>query len=115
MGCVEYRLERRGQPDRYYGWAKTQKNLDPKLGSKGKLYLTDHGRLRPYIGGNLRRNNVRINPGVIYYLSETASIELGWRRELFSVDRYYRDHRIHKVDPFKDAEEIFYIGGVIRF
>lgn len=115
MGCVEYRLERRGQPDRYYGWAKTQRNLDPRLGSKGKLYLTDRGRLRPYIGGNLRRNNVRINPGVIYYLSNTASIELGWRKSLFSVERYYDDNRIHTVNLFKDAEELFYIGGVIRF
>jgi len=117
IGCVEYRLERRGQPDRYYGWAKTVKNLDPKLGSKGKLYFTDRGNIRPYIGGNFRRNNARVNLGVIHYLSRTSSIELGWRRSLFSVERYhnFNNSRVYRVNPFKDAKEIFYIGGVIRF
>ena len=113
-GCVEYRLRQHGQPDVYYGWAKTIKGLDPKLGSKGKIYFTDQGTIRPYIAGNLRRNNARINLGVIHYLNNNTSIEIGYLKALFEVDypRYYNSYR---ADPFKDAEEIFYIGGVIRF
>lgn len=114
LGCVEYRFEQRGQPDRYLGWANSKRGLDPKLGSKGKLYLIDQEDIRPYIGGNLRRNDLRINFGVVYYINDDASIELGYRKSLFNVD-HLDDHRIRTIDPFKDAKELFYIGGVIKF
>ena len=113
-GCVEYRLEQRGQPDHYYGWANSKKGLDPKLGSKGKLFLIDRENIRPYIGGNLRRNNLRMNFGVVYYTSDDVSLELGYRRSLFDVD-HLDNHKVRTIDPLKDAEELFYIGGVIKW
>ncbi len=112
--CVEYRIRRSGQPDHYLGWAHTRKNLDPKLGSKGKFYFIDRGDVRPYLGGNFRRNNLRFNVGVIYYSNDDVSLELGWRKSLFDVN-ILDDHRIQTIDPFRDAEDIIYIGGVIKW
>ena len=114
LGCIEYRLKHPGMPDRYYGWAKTHKGLDPRLGSRGKIYFTNKGSIRPYLGGNLRKNSARINLGVIYYLDNTTSLELGWRKALFEINQL-NHRRLRKRDPFKDAQEIFYIGGVVRF
>lgn len=114
VGCIEYRLEQRGQLDHYYGWANTHGALDPKLGSKAKVYFVDQGNIRPYLGGSFRKNNARINVGVIYYLSSNRSIEIGYRRALLNINQL-GNNRIQNIDPFKDAEWIFYVGGVIRF
>lgn len=113
-GCIEYRYARKGAPDYYYGWAHSKPHLDPKIGPKGKLYLIDEGATRPYISGNLRQGNVRANLGVIYYIDDNRSIELGYQRPL--IDLQFLDRRrIRGLDPFKDAQELFYIGGVLKF
>jgi len=112
--CVEYRVKRPGQSDYYAGWAHSRENLDPKLGSKGKIYFIDRGDVRPYLGGNFRKNNLRFNVGVIYYSSDDVSLEIGWRKSLLDID-VLDDHRIWTIDPFRDAEDIIYIGGVIKW
>ncbi len=116
QGCIEYRLQRQGHEDIYYGGPKTKRYLDPKLGSKGKIYFTDYKRTRVYLGGSLRRGRAQLNPGLLYYPSKSHSIEIGYRMSLFDVkflDRRNKGDR--KFRPFRDAKSLIYIGGIIRF
>ena len=116
QGCIEYRLERKGLPDHYIGGPIAKRYLDPKLGSKGKIYFTDYKRTRVYLGGSLRRGSAQLNPGFMYYPSKKHSIEIGYRMSLFDIkflDRRSRGHR--RFRPFRDANNLIYIGGIIRF
>ncbi|MEE8113626.1 MAG: hypothetical protein V3T23_04650 [Nitrososphaerales archaeon] len=114
-GCVEYRFTRGGLPDQYYGWGVSRKGLDCKLGPKTKIFLTPGGDIRPYVGGSFRRNDLQIGVGVVGYFSRSSSIEIGYRttiQDITSLDDY--NNRIRTIDLLKDAEELFFIGGVIK-
>lgn len=116
QGCIEYRLERRGLPDHYIGGPIAKRYLDPKLGSKAKLYFTDYKRTRIYLGGSLRKGNAQLNPGFMYYPSKKHSIEIGYRVSLFDVkflSRRSQGNRSYR--PFRDVKSLIYIGGIVRF
>ncbi len=115
-GCIEYRLHRQGYEDIYIGGPKSKRYLDPKMGSKAKIYFTDYKRTRVYLGGSLRRGNAQLNPGFMYYPSKKHSIEIGYRISLFDVGFLNRrDKGNRRFKPFRDVKSLIYIGGIIRF
>ena len=119
-GCIEYRWEGHNKiPERYFStpWTDlSRKDQDPKLGSKAKLYLNNNGTLRAYIGGHYSTTRLTGNLGVIYYPSRKVSFELGYRSFLLELNDNYSDNTT-KVTWYNDErmENMFYIGGKIRF
>lgn len=116
MGCIEYRFDRFGERDRYIGWPTTRPHLDPKLGSKGKLYFLPPKHFNPYIGGRFSKRRLTINVGVIQYLSRTSSLELGYRRLIFETDNPHFGDNTGNVS-WRDQEDthFIYFGGKINF
>ena len=116
--CIEYRLPRNGEPDRYIGWARTKPCLDPKVGPKVKVYVTDRGSIRPYLGGEIiHQNELLLGIGMIYYVDDQKSLEIGIRDSVYKNDdllNRYRDNDFHN-DPWDDANPMIFIGGVWRF
>ena len=116
MGCVEYRFDRLPGQDRYIGWVTTRPKLDPKLGSKTKMHFGIPGRTQPYIGGNYSRKRLTMNFGVIQYLSDNASVEIGYRFLLDTIQQDRWSDRTGRVDWHNnDLDDMIYFGGVIRF
>lgn len=115
-GCIEYRFDRLKGQDRYIGWVKTKPRLDPKLGSKGKMYSGIQGPVQPYIGGHFSRRRLTMNVGVLYYLSERTSLEFGYRTEVFTTDNKAFGDDMGRIDWHdNDDDEVFYFGGKINF
>ena len=116
-GCIEYRFDHFGEQDRYIGWVTTQPNLDPKLGSKGKLYLLPPSRrINPYIGGHFSRRRLTMNAGVIYYWSKRASLEFGIRSLVWETDNTRYGDDVGTIDFHdNDDDQVFYFGGKINF
>lgn len=117
--CVEYRLSRSGFEDKYIGLGtNTKPALDPKVGPKTKAFLNSGGTIRPYIGGEIiHKEELLLGLGVIYYVSQQVSLEIGYRDSVFKNDKLleqYQDHA-QNIDPWDDVNPIFYIGGVVRF
>ena len=115
--CIEYRLDRLAGPDRYIGWARTKPDLDPKLGSKGKLYTGLGGPVQPYLGGNFSRRRLTMNLGVINYISRSASIEIGYRWNIYTVSENSTiGSRVGNVNwHSRNENDLFYFGGRINF
>lgn len=114
--CIEYRFDRFAGRDKYLGWVKTIPKLDPKLGSKGKIYSGISGPTQPYVGGRFSRRRLTINFGVIYYISGTSSLECGLRQRIFqTTDERFGDNT--GVINWKDNDDdrMFYFGGRINF
>ena len=108
-------------PDKYIGWGtNTKPTLDPKVGPKVKAYLNQEGRIRPYVGGEIiRKQELLLGLGVIYYASEQVSLEIGYRDSVFKDDKLLEEYRdtssTQRMDPWDDMNPMFYIGGVLRF
>lgn len=117
--CIEYRLTRPNMPDKYIGFGtNTKLTLDPKVGPKAKVFFTDHGMLRPYLGGEIiHKEELLLGLGVIYYANEEISWEIGYRDSVFKDDRFLDDYRdsAQRIDPWDDMNPMFYLGGVLRF
>lgn len=116
--CIEYRLTRPGLPDKYIGWSRTKPGLDPRVGPKAKIFFTDQGRIRPYLGGEIiRQEELLLGLGVVYYVNDNKSFELGIRDSVYRdsglLDRYRDDDT--RFDPWQDENPIFYFGGVLIF
>ena len=115
-GCIEYRFDRLPGQDRYIGWVTTRPHLDPKLGSKVKLYFAPPSRFNPYVGGRFSRRRLTINVGVIQYLSRRASLELGYRRLVFETDDPRFGDRTGNINwNDMDEDHLIYFGGRINF
>ena len=115
-GCIEYRFDRLGGPDRYLGWPTVRPHLDPKLGSKGKLYFLPPRHFNPYIGGRFSKRRLTLNVGVIQYLSRRSSLELGYRRLIFETDNpHFGDTTGNVGWRDQDGTNFFYFGGRINF
>jgi hypothetical protein len=115
-GCIEYRFDRFDGQDRYLGWVTTRPDLDPKLGSKGKMFFLPPRHFNPYIGGRFSKRRLTINVGVIQYLSRRASLELGYRRLIFETDNPHFGDGTGSVNwNDMDEDHLFYFGGRINF
>jgi len=116
VGCVEYRFDRLNGQDRYIGWVRTRPKLDPKLGSKGKMYTGIKGPVQPYIGGHFSRRRLTMNMGIIYYLSDSASLEFGYKTEVFTTDDKTFGSDTGRITWHdNDDDKVFYFGGKINF
>lgn len=118
VSCVEYRLTRADLTEQYIGWANTKPQLDPKMGPKTKCYLLNSGDFRPYIGGEIvRKEELLIGLGVIYYASNQISWEIGYRDSVYKdttvIDESHKDSVT--IDPWKEMNPVVYFGGVLRF
>ena len=104
--------------DRYIGWANSKPGLDPKVGPKAKIFFTNSGNLRPYLGGEfIRQQELLLGLGVIYYVNENKSLELGIRDSVYrdsDLLERYREEDI-RIDQWQDANPSLYFGGVLRF
>lgn len=114
-GCFEYRFSHSNlREDVYFGKVSSRKKLDPKLGPSGKLYMIRHGWIRPYLSGDFyRRKHLSPIIGVIMYLNESSAIEIGYRRSIWENDWRVKPDKDH--DPWREPEDMFYIGGKIVF
>lgn len=115
--CVEYRWTRQGE-ERYIGWSNTPQGLDPKTGPRAKVFLTPGGSIRPYIGGEIiRQQELLLGLGVIYYVGEEKSYEIGVRDSVYkNNDLLERDDDMDRmVNPWTDYNPMIYLGGVFRF
>jgi hypothetical protein len=103
--------------DRYFGNANTKPQLDPKMGPRAKLYATNSGNIRPYIGAEvLHREELLIGLGVIYYLSESSSIEIGYRDSVYETTHYFDERDSgNRDDQWLQINPLFFLGGVIRW
>jgi len=116
IGCIEYRFDRFAEGDRYIGWVTTKPRLDPKLGSKGKMHFGIEGVTQPYIGGNFSRRRLTLNVGVIQYLSDNVSLELGYRTKIFETENRNFGDTVGTVDWHdNDDDNVFYFGGKVVF
>lgn len=117
--CIEYRLSRPGMPDKYLGWSNTNHVLDPKIGPKAKIYLTNSGSIRPYIGVEIiRQEELLLGIGMIYYVDRQESFEIGIRDSVYKNDKLlddYRNDNGSRIDPFDDMNPMLYVGGVLKF
>jgi len=117
--CVEYRLPiAEDRPDKYFGWANTPPNLDPKVGPKAKIYLTDHGDFRPYIGGHIiHQEELLLGFGVIYYASDKKSFEIGIRDSIYKTEKFSDKLEKDSVNysSWEEQNPILFIGGVVRW
>jgi hypothetical protein len=87
-----------------------RKDQDPKLGPKGKLWLTnDPARL--YLAGSTRRKRLTLGIGMIYYFSEQSSLELGYRSTFY---QFLPDER-RDIDFWNETPHMFFIGGRINW
>jgi len=120
-GCIEYRWEARNAlPERYfatpYNNNEGRSKQDPRLGSKARVYLNNRGNVRFYIGGHYSKTRLTGNMGMIYYPTRMISYEIGYRSFLQEFSDHYSDHST-RVTWYNDEnmENMFYIGGKIRF
>lgn len=115
--CIEYRL-RRDEAERYISLVPIDRhNLDPKLGSKAKLWIDTEGDFRSYLGGDFRDGQyVTVSLGVMLYPNDHSSIEIGVRTLLFQTDlaKPYDDGDRY-INLWEDEPRFFFIGGVLRF
>ena len=91
-------------------------HLDPKLGAKTKLWIYPGEQIRLYVGGDIRDvQYVTTTVGVIYYNDWNYSFELGVRTLLYE-DQSFKDlDRNFDVDPWENAPNLIFIGGVYYF
>ena len=116
IGCIEYRFDRFVEEDRYIGWVTTKAHLDPKMGSKGKMHFGIPGPFQPYIGGHFSRRRLTMNVGVIYYLNDDASLEFGFRKQVFQTDNSNFGDTVGTVDWHdNDDDNVIYFGGKMVF
>lgn len=115
--CIEYRFDHLGVRDYYIGYVRTIPALDPKMGSKAKLYMGIGGPTQPYIGGHFARRRLTMNLGVIHYLSPRSSIEVGYRTQIhkFEGSRWGDETGNLNWHNSNLEEDLFYFGGVFRF
>lgn len=116
-GCIEYRFDHFGGRDQYIGWVTTDPRLDPKLGSKTKLYLGVQGPVQPYLGAHFSRKRLTTNVGVIHYLSRNASLELGYRFNVYvlSEQSTLGDKTGNLNWHSRNENNLLYFGGRINF
>lgn len=115
-GCVEYRHRYADGRDQYIGWPTIKPNLDPQMGSRSKAYSGIDGWTQPYLGGNVSRRRLTMNVGVVQYLSESSSIEIGHRFQVYTIDSDNITNDGVKIDWHNDEiKNLFYIGGRINF
>ena len=113
---MEYRHSWNSHHEKYYGWSHSKRDLDTKLGPRGKYFPIDEGRTRPYVGGQFRRKSLQLGVGVVYYPGPRSSMEFGYRHQVYEyTGSYNSDGGVRRVHPLKDAETMFFIGGVIRW
>ncbi len=113
---MEYRFDRFDGRDRYIGFQHTIPQLDPKLGSKGKVYLAPPNHINPYIGGRFSRRRLTINVGVIQYLSRKASLEIGYRSKIWETDNQHFGDTVGNIGWHDNNDSnMFYFGGRINF
>lgn len=114
--CIEYRWNRNGE-ERYVSTVPIKnRNLDPKAGSKAKLWLATEGKWRPYLGGDVRDAQFFTGTiGLMFIPSETLSIEIGYRGLIYQNDDFQQYRDDSKIDPWDDAPRMFYIGSVFIF
>jgi hypothetical protein len=112
-GCVEYRHKYADGRDQYFGWPVTRSKLDPQLGSRGKAYLTNNDDINLHVGGKGSRRRLTISLGVIQYMSDTSSIEFGYRFEVYDKNDFSRG--ILRDWHDSDVSDLFYFGGRINF
>lgn len=115
-GCVEYRLHRQNE-ERYISlMPMSKRKLDPKLGSKAKLWVMPGEDVRIYLGGDVRdAQYVTTSLGLMMYPSDNSSIEVGIRTLLYQTDDFKPYDRDFDVDLWEDSPRLFYIGGVLIF
>lgn len=115
-GCIEYRFDQLPGRDQYLGWVKTKEEIDPKMGPKGKLYMAPTGDTHLYGGGDFSKMRLTISVGMIHYLNETMSLELGFRTQVFETDNdNFGDATGNVSWNENDGDDLFYIGGRIIF
>ena len=115
-GCIEYRFDQLPGRDQYLGWVNTKEELDPKMGPKGKLYITPTRDTHLYGGGDFSKRRLTISVGMIHYLNETISLELGFRRQVFETeDNNFGDTTGSISWNENNGDDLFYIGGRIIF
>ena len=114
--CIEYRWNRHGE-ERYISTVPIKnRNLDPKAGSKAKLWLVTEGKWRPYLGGDVRDTQyITGTIGLMVVPSPTLSFEVGWRTLLYQNDDFKRYEEHDRFDPWDDAPRMVYFGGVLLF
>lgn len=109
-GCVEYRFDQRVGLDRL---SYQKSHQDPQLGPRGKLWLKDSGAARIYVGEDFyRQRHLTIGAGMIYYLSETSSLELGYRSKVWEEPI---PRELYDIDPWDETKNFFFIGGRINW
>lgn len=114
--CVEFRLSKGEVRDKYFGNANTKTYLDPKLGPQTKIYFANAGNIRPYIGGEiLHKQELLFGVGMIEYLSEHASLEIGVRDSIYSTTRPLNGEREVSYDSWDGYNPMFFVGGVIKW
>ena len=118
--CVEYRLSRKDGTDQYFGWSRSKTALDPKIGPKTKLFFTDSGRFRPYIGGEIiHKEELLLGIGVVYYQSNQVSWEIGYRDSVYKdntlLDEQQDRDGAKSVSPWDEMNPVIYLGGVLKF
>lgn len=115
-GCVEYRHRYADGRDHYIGWPTIKPKLDPQMGSRSKIYSGIGGWTQPYIGGNISRKRLTTNVGVIQYISESSSIEFGYKFHLYTIEDPNISGNGTKIDWYNDdMDDMFYFGGRINF
>lgn len=114
-GCVEYRFRHLDGRDYYVGYPHTIGRLDPKISSKGKVYLAPRGIANPYVGGKFSKRRLTMDLGVLYYPSLSHSIELGYRMEVWQTNNQRFGDNTGDVRWDDGSQDIAYFGGRINF
>lgn len=102
-GCVWPHFEQRGGLDQ-----------DPKLGPGYRLsFRQDKSKTQAYVGGEVyRQTRLTIGTGVIHSLSDSSSLEIGYRSMLW---RNEDAPMIIDIDPWEETQGMFFIGGRINW
>lgn len=116
--CIEYRFNRNGT-ERYLSTTPSSPRhqyLDPKLGSKSKLWLCPGDSLRFYVGADVRDvQYVTSTVGLIYYDDWSYSLEIGIRTLVYE-DQSFKDYdQNFSINSWRDAPNLIFIGGVFYF
>ena len=117
--CIEYRLSKPGISDKYIGWSNTKPQLDPKIGPKVKIFTTQCGDIRPYIGCDIiHQEELLLGIGVVYYLDGKDSLEIGIRDSVYKntdILHEYKEEDRRTYDSWLDENPMIFLGGVVRF
>tara|TARA_R110000824_G_C14680580_1_gene620213 strand:- start:37 stop:357 length:321 start_codon:yes stop_codon:yes gene_type:complete len=90
--------------------------LDPKLGSKSKLWLYPGQNVGLYTGVDVRdAQYVTSTTGFIFYHDWSYSLEIGVRVLMYENQSFKNYDQNFDVNPWRDSPNFIFIGGVLYF